>query len=58
LLCRTNNKSSLFAQIDADPAYEGAHCVIAIIVHIDKTTLDGLRKYSAFPVYISLGNYS
>jgi hypothetical protein len=32
--------------------------VIAIIVHIDKTTLDGLRKYSAFPVYISLGNYS
>jgi hypothetical protein len=32
--------------------------VIAIIVHIDKTTLDGLRKYSAFPVYISLANYS
>jgi hypothetical protein len=32
--------------------------VVAIIVHIDKTTLEGLRKYSAFPVYISLGNYS
>jgi hypothetical protein len=32
--------------------------VIAIIVHIDKTTLDGLRKYSAFPVFISLSNYS
>lgn len=32
--------------------------MIAIIVHIDKTTLDGLRKYSAFPVYISLANYS
>jgi hypothetical protein len=32
--------------------------VIAIIVHINKTTLDGLRKYSAFPVYISLANYS
>jgi hypothetical protein len=31
--------------------------VIVIIVHIDKTTLDGLRKYSAFPVYISLANY-
>jgi hypothetical protein len=32
--------------------------VIVIIVHINKTTLDGLRKYSAFPVYISLANYS
>jgi hypothetical protein len=32
--------------------------VIAIIVHIDKTILDGLRKYSAFPVCISLANYS
>jgi hypothetical protein len=32
--------------------------VIALIVHIDKTTLDGLRKHSAFPVYISLANYS
>jgi hypothetical protein len=31
--------------------------VIAIIVQIDKTILDGLRKYSAFPVYISLANY-
>jgi hypothetical protein len=31
--------------------------VIAFIVHIDKTTLDGLRKYSAFSVYISLANY-
>ena len=27
-------------------------------MHIDKTTLDGLRKYSAFPVYISIANYS
>jgi hypothetical protein len=32
--------------------------MIAIIVHIDKTTLDGLRKYSAFLMYISLANYS
>ena len=46
------------SQIDADPAYEGAHVIIPIIVHIDKTTLDGLRKYSAFPVYIAIANYS
>jgi hypothetical protein len=32
--------------------------VIAIIVHIDKTTLDILEKYSSFQVYISFGNYS
>lgn len=59
LKCWTPKTQFVFSsQIDANPAYEGAHVIIPIIVHIDKTTLDGLRKYSAFPVYIAIGNYS
>jgi hypothetical protein len=41
--------------MDADPAYESAHCVSPIILHIDKVPLDGwgthedaLRAHSLF----------
>lgn len=45
-------------QIDADPDFEGDHVVIPIIVYLDKTTLDGMGRYSAYPLYISIGNFS
>jgi hypothetical protein len=44
--------------VDADEDFEGDHVVIPLIIYLDKTTLDGLGRVSAFPVYLSLGNYS
>ena len=45
------------AQIDADPAFQGDHIVLPIIIYLDKTTMDGLRRVSVFPMYVSLANF-
>ena len=44
--------------MDNDPAFVGKHIIVPIIVYLDKTTLDGLGRVSAYPMYISLGNFS
>ena len=44
--------------MDNDPKFVGEHIIIPIIVYLDKTTLDGLGRVSAFPLYISIGNFS
>lgn len=44
--------------MDNDPNFVGEHIIIPIIVYLDKTTLDGLGRVSAFPLYIALGNFS
>ncbi|GAQ92408.1 hypothetical protein KFL_010090040 [Klebsormidium nitens] len=55
-----NNKKGfvLEPQVDNDPAFVGKHIIVPIIVYLDKTTLDGLGRVSAYPMYISLGNFS
>ena len=45
-------------QIDADPAFQGDYIVLPIIIYLDKTTMDGLRRVSVFPMYVSLANFS
>ena len=49
---------TFLAQIDADPAFQGDHIVFAIIIYLDKTTMDGLRRVSVFPMYVSLANFN
>jgi hypothetical protein len=45
--------------VDADPRFEGVdHIVLAIIVHMDKLTLDGLGRTSCYPPYLSFANFS
>lgn len=44
--------------MDEDPAFEGDHIIVPIIVYLDKTTLDGLGKTSCYPLYIAVGNVS
>jgi hypothetical protein len=46
------------SQIDNDPAFEGTHVLVPIILYLNKTTLDGLCRYSMFPLYISMANLS
>ena len=44
--------------MDNDKGFVGEHIIIPIIVYLDKTTLDGLGRVSAYPLYISLANFS
>ena len=46
------------SQVDEDPKFVGPHICVPIIVYLDKTTLDGLGRTSAFPLYISTANFS
>lgn len=50
--------SLIYLQIDADPAFQGDYVVLPIIIYLDKTTMDGLRRVSVFPMYVSLANFS
>ena len=50
--------ASAHSQVDGDPEFVGPHICVPIIVYLDKTTLDGLGRTSAFPLYISVANFS
>ena len=50
--------ASAHLQVDGDPEFVGPHICVPIIVYLDKTTLDGLGRTSAFPLYISVANFS
>jgi hypothetical protein len=41
-----------------NPEFVETHICVPIIVYINKTTLDGLGRTSAFPLYISVANFS
>ncbi|GAQ92528.1 hypothetical protein KFL_010410010, partial [Klebsormidium nitens] len=46
-------------EIDVDPDFQGSdYVVLPIIIYLDKTTMDGLRRVSVFPMYVSLANFS
>jgi hypothetical protein len=50
--------ASAHSQVDGDPGFVGPRICVPIIVSLDKTTLDGLGRTSAFPLYISVANFS
>jgi hypothetical protein len=55
----TASFTSAHLQVDGDLTFVGPHICVPIIVYLDKTTLDGLGRTSAFPFkYISVANFS
>ena len=44
--------------MDKDGKFQGPHIIVPLIIYLDKTTMDGLGRVSAFPVYISTANFS
>jgi hypothetical protein len=50
--------ASAHLQVDGDPEFVGPHICVPIIGYLDKTTLDGLGRTSALPLYISVAKFS